>query len=128
MKDSSISWSLPYLAGVRGFSRFGSKVLKAGLGFSLVGGEEGTGAVAVATVAWVLKVDGPFCTIPTAAAAGVVEKRWMLHLGDWRRARTAVLAGSVRSILAAFKGGGGGTKTKKKKVVKGGAFLAQQWI
>ncbi len=70
--------------------------------------DEGT-AEAVATVACVLLPAGSFRTNAMFAAAGEVEKCFVLHLD--LRARTAFLAGCDRSIV----GGVGAEKRRRER-------------
>ena len=55
--------------------------------------------MAVAALAWLRIVAGPFRTIAMFAGAGEEEKRWALHVEFWLKARTAFLAVWDRSIV-----------------------------
>jgi hypothetical protein len=73
-------------------------------------------AEAVATVACVLLLAGSFRTNAMPAAAGEVEKCWVLHLDFCLRARTAFLAGYDRSILGGV-GVESGEKRRRERVM-----------
>jgi hypothetical protein len=87
------------------------------------GGSYGEGAAAeaeaVAAVACVLIVAGPFRTIAMAAGAGEVEKRCAVHLDICLETRKALLAGFDRSIVEKYcewrLGGNQGRKKGLKK-------------
>lgn len=60
--------------------------------------------MAVAEVACVLIDVDPFLIIAAAVGAGEVVNERVLHLDCWHNARTALLAGYDRSILAIGSG------------------------